>query len=205
MTPLRKLVLSLSCIMLLLTACQEEEQRSLLPAGCDIRPGDLLFRRGTGLTSHTVVLADKKGQYSHVGIAVDSAGTVMVVHAVPGEPDYEGDPDRVKMEPAEKFYSTINASAGEICRPLNPDVGSKAADAALAIYHNGMLFDHQYDSADTTKMYCTELVMVAYQRAGCELTGPPTHSYDIPGLKCTCWLPSDLYYSKHIQSVRLLE
>ena len=183
MTPLRKLVLCLSCIMLLLTACQEEEQRSLLPADCDIRPGDLLFRRGTGLTSHTVVLADKKGQYSHVGIAVDSAGTVMVVHAVPGEPDYEGDPDRVKMEPAEKFYSTINASAGEICRPLNPDVGSKAAEAALAIYHNGMLFDHQYDSAD----------------------GPPTHSYDIPGLKCTCWLPSDLYYSKHIQSVRLLE
>ncbi len=191
--------------LLAITACQKEEVRSILPEGCDIRPGDLLFRRGTGLTSHTVLLADKGGQFSHVGIAVDSAGIAMVVHAVPGEPDFEGDPDRVKMDTAEKFYSSLNASAGEICRPGDPEAGEKAAKAALEIYHKGMLFDHDYDSADSTKMYCTELVMVAYRKAGIELTGPPSHSYDIPGIKCTCWLPSDLYHSPHVKSVRLFQ
>ena len=205
MTYLRYLPIILIGTFLCLAACQDHEEHTLLPDDSDIRPGDLLFRRGTGLTSHTVLLADKGGQYSHVGIAVDSAGTIMVVHAVPGEPDYEGDPDRVKMEPATKFYSSINASAGEICRHQDPAIGEKAAAAALAIYQKGMLFDHQYDSADTTKMYCTELVMAAYHQAGCELTGPPTHSYDIPGIKCTCWLPSDLYHSKYMKSVRLFE
>ena len=36
--------------------------------------------------------ADRGGSYSHVGMVVDSCGVMMVVHAVPDEPDYEGDP-----------------------------------------------------------------------------------------------------------------
>ena len=92
--------LALLCLVAgCIVACSgEDAPHSLLPDGSDLRPGDLLFRRGTSMASRGVVLADGNGRYSHVGIVVDSAGTMMVVHAVPDEPDYEGDPDRVKMD-----------------------------------------------------------------------------------------------------------
>lgn len=178
-----------------------EEEHTLLPDSCHLRAGDLVFRRGTGLTSHAVLVADHGGRFSHIGIVTDSAGYIMVVHAVPGEPDYEGDPDRVKMEPAAKFFSTINASLGEVCRPTDSVAARTAADAAMAIYHRRVLFDHQYDDSDTTRMYCTQLVMECYRKAGIELTGPPSHTFNLPGMGCTCWLPSDIYHSPYVQPI----
>lgn len=199
--------LALLCLVAgCLVACSgEDAPHSLLPDGSDLRPGDLLFRRGTSMASRGVVLADGNGRYSHVGIVVDSAGTMMVVHAVPDEPDYEGDPDRVKMDKPSDFFTPPNAISGEVCRPIDSIVGRKAAAAALATYRRGTLFDHSYDSTDTTKMYCTQLVVEAYRQAGCDLVGPPTHTYELLGIKATCWLPSDLYHSQHITTILTLE
>ena len=86
--------------LLVLTACSDNTGRegSILPADLQLQEGDVVFRRGGGFTSHAVLMADRGGIYSHVGIVADSAGQLMVVHAVPGEPDYEGDEDRVKMD-----------------------------------------------------------------------------------------------------------
>ncbi len=193
---------------LLIAACgggKSEEPLSLLPDSCTLLPGDLLFRRGTSMTSNAVVMADRKGEFSHVGIVADSAGVMMVVHAVPDEPDFKGDPDRVKMESPASFFSTDRASKGVVCRPNDAEVGKRAASEALSIYHRGTLFDHQYNSDDSTTMYCTELIVRCYQKAGCELTGPPTHTYSLPILSCTCWLPSDLYHSKAIREVWMSE
>lgn len=89
---------------IMLASCGEKEQRSILPEGCELHAGDVVFRRGSGLTSHAVLAADRYGAYSHIGIVVDSCGVMMVVHAVPGEPDYEGDPDRVKMDTPKRFF-----------------------------------------------------------------------------------------------------
>ena len=89
---------------------------SILPDGCKLKAGDLVFRRGNGITSRAVLMADQRGGYSHVGIVVDSCGKMMVVHAVPDEPDYEGDIDRVKMETPEKFFLSVNAKIGEVKR-----------------------------------------------------------------------------------------
>ena len=197
--------LAAACLLTLGSCKGDTEERTLLPADLELRPGDLVFRRGTGLTSHTVLIADNNGNYSHVGIIADSAGVMMVVHAVPGEPDFEGDPDRVKMEPPEKFFSSLNASLGEVCRPTDSLMGRRAAEAAMDFYHRHPLFDHHYDSEDTTRMYCTQLVIEAYREAGCQLTGPPTHSFSIPGLSCVCWLPSDIYHSQYMKSVRIFE
>lgn len=55
-----------------------------MPDDCQLKTGDVVFRRGSGLTSHVVLAADVNGNYSHLGIVVDSAGIKMVVHAVPG-------------------------------------------------------------------------------------------------------------------------
>ena len=88
----------------------EKSERTLDLPWQDFREGDLLFRRGEGVASHFVLIADKGGVYSHIGILVKDSGNWKVVHAVPGEPDYENEPDRVKMEPVERFFNRERAA-----------------------------------------------------------------------------------------------
>lgn len=178
----------------MLASCADREQRSILPEGCGLRAGDVVFRRGNGLTSRAVLAADRNGAYSHIGIVVDSCGVMMVVHAVPGEPDYEGDPDRVKMDSPRRFFSSMNADIGEVKR-LRGDSATAALAArfAMEVYKRGTLFDHDYDDADTTKMYCCELVDFAYRKAGRPLAGRERHYFHLPGLEpIRCILPSDI-------------
>lgn len=197
-----KNVLTILTMLLLLASCGKKTARSILPEGCELRAGDLVFRRGNGLTSRAVMAADRGGSYSHVGMVVDSCGVMMVVHAVPDEPDYEGDPDRVKMETPEKFYSSINAKMGEVKR-LRGDTATaaKAARYALEAYRRGTLFDHGYDDSDTTKMYCCELIEYAYTRAGKPLAGGAMHDIHLPGIRLRCILPSDICNNGALESV----
>ena len=204
-SPCRTLILLAAVLMTLSCKKSHQEEETLLPDSCQLLVGDVVFRRGTALTSQAVLMADRGCRYSHIGIVADSAGIPMVVHAVPDEPDYPGDPDRVKMEPARKFFSTANASLGEVCRTADPQAGERAAKAAVAIYRRGALFDHHYDDSDTVRLYCTQLVMECYREAGIELAGPPTHSFSIAGISCKCWLPSDIYQSASLTSIYTFE
>lgn len=187
----------------MLASCANREQRSILPEGCGLRAGDVVFRRGNGLTSRAVLAADRHGAYSHIGIVVDSCGVMMVVHAVPGEPDYEGDPDRVKMDSPRRFFSSMNADIGEVKR-LRGDSATAALAArfAMEVYKRGTLFDHDYDDADTTKMYCCELVDFAYRKAGRPLAGRKRHYFHLPGLEpIRCILPSDICNNAALETI----
>ena len=187
----------------MLASCAETEQRSILPEGCELRTGDVVFRRGSGLTSRAVLAADRNGAYSHIGIVVDSCGVMMVVHAVPGEPDYEGDPDRVKMDTPQRFFSSMNARIGEVKR-LRGDSATalRAARFAVDVYKRGTLFDHDYDDSDTTKMYCCELIDFVYRKAGRPLAGQKRHYFHLPGLNpIRCILPSDICNSGELDTV----
>ena len=184
---LMKKAMIIIAMLALLAACKQQAPHSILPEGCVLEEGDLVFRRGNGMTSRAVLAVDRHGSYSHIGIAVDSCGTMMIVHAVPGEPDYEGDPDRVKMESPEKFYSSA---------------ASEAARHALEVYRRGTLFDHDYDDSDTTKMYCCELITFAYGKAGIRLTDGKRHRFKLPGMKpICCILPSDICNSRMLTKI----
>lgn len=190
---------------LVAVSCSREEaaERTILPEDVSLMTGDVVFRLGGGAMSYAVAYMDRDGAYSHVGIVVDSAGRKMVVHAVPGEPDFNGDPDRVKMDTPEHFFSAMNANAGEICRPENPEIGERAAAAAMAYYRRGALFDHRYNADDTTEVYCTELIVRAFEKAGHSLVGPPTHEFELPGVHTVCWLPSDIYHSSYLKRISI--
>ena len=88
-------------IVCILTACSKKDEKAhcIMPAGTTLEEGDIVLRKGTGLTSRAVRIADGGSDFSHCGIIVDSCGRKMVVHAVPDEPDFEGDVDRVKSGP----------------------------------------------------------------------------------------------------------
>ena len=119
----------------MVASCGDEarEPVCLMPDTTVVRPGDIVFRRGGGFTSHAVVTLDAHGYYSHVGMVVDTAGRMMVVHAVPGEPDFEGDPDRVKLDSLQKFFSSLYTDCGEVCRVSDEKVAGKAAEVAKQV------------------------------------------------------------------------
>ena len=172
--------------LVVFVSCSRTGFVSILPEGCKLKAGDLVFRRGNGVTSRAVLMADQRGGYSHVGIVVDSCGKMMVVHAVPDEPDYEGDIDRVKMETPEKFFLSVNAKIGEVKR-LKGDTATAA--------------DHDYDDTDTTEMYCCELVEHVYKKAGLSLAGDTRHDILLPGMRLHCILPSDLCDNERLESI----
>ena len=99
-------------IVFLFVCCVDNKEINLFPETL-LHEGDLVFRKGTGLVSRAVLSADGKGTYSHIGIVVRDGNEWKVVHAVPGEPDYEGEPDRVKIENVQEFFGKSS------CRSIN--------------------------------------------------------------------------------------
>ena len=195
-------VICIMCVCLYVMSCTGTTGgRTILPDDLVLEDGDIVFRRGTGLMSHTVIAADG-GRYSHVGRVVDSAGVKMIVHAVPDEPDFPGDIDRVKMESPRKFFSTVNANVGEVMRYTDKNVSTEAAREAMRLYRCGIQFDHDYDDSDSTRLYCSELVERAYLSTGVSLAGNRRHDFAVPGFHFGhVIMPSDIYVSSQLRSV----
>ncbi len=179
----------------LLGACSRHRPpQCIMPAHVRLQAGDVVLRLGNSLESQAVMMRDAGGDYSHVGIVVDSAGALRVAHAVPGEPDYDGDPDRVKLDTPQRFFMSDRARQGAVMRFAGDSaVARRAAAAALAVWRRGTAFDNDYDDSDTTRMYCCELVTHAYRQAGAQLVTAPPRRLSVPGIgMLRCTLPSDV-------------
>ena len=189
--------------LLFVVAChrQQAENTNLLPDTLQLKAGDVVFRRGTGVTSRLVTYQDREGFFSHVGIVADSAGVPMIVHAVPDEPDFSGDPDRVKLTAPAEFFAQGRAVAAAVCRPQDEGAGERASQYALSTYRRGTLFDHDFDDEDTTQMYCTELVVHAFRKAGVALVDSQRHEVNLPGFHYRCILPSQVFNSKQVNLI----
>ena len=203
---MHKLTLAIAAMALLSCHHDKTEEctgKSILPADTELKVGDIVFRCGTGMLSQVVLNADD-GTYSHVGIVVDSAGRKMVVHAVPDEPDFPDDPDRVKMEGIDRFYDTGRASTGAVKRHQDEVAASKAAHAAMEMYRRNILFDHDFDDSDSTELYCSELVERAYMKAGHDIAEGRRHQYQMPAItRNPIIMPSDIYESSQLKLIRV--
>ncbi len=157
-----------------------------------VREGDLVFRCGYGMESK-LVTSLSRGIYSHVGILHhDSLAGWMVLHAVPGEHTKEEGIDRVKCEPVDSFFSIERASIGCSYRIDCPDsIACAATSFALRKFREGVEFDHDYDTADTTRLYCTELVWLCYLSAGLNLVPEPSHPHPMHPSGTGIIFPSD--------------
>lgn len=169
----------------------------------DLRDGDLLFRLGPGPESRLVTVASR-GVYSHVGMAVNVGHRWMAVHAVPGENRDRNTPDTLKCEPLTDFFLPGRAIGGATARIACPDTVARAAVSyALEKVHAKVLFDHHYRMTDTTELYCTELVYLAYLHQGIDLTGHRCYDTFPPENMEWYLFPSDLQNSPFVE--RLLE
>ena len=189
------------CICITSGCEKQKEQISNYTPQENIREGDLVFRRGIGLASQFVLLADKKGMYSHIGIVVLAENKYKIVHAVPGEPDSKGSEDRVKIDDIDTFFANDRAKSGAIMRIGNDSIALHAAKEALRIYNKGMLFDHKYNLRDTSQMYCTELIHFVYSRAGIDLTEGRRNIINLPSFSGEYIFPSDIQQNTSIKTI----
>ena len=87
-------------------------------------------------------------------------------------------------------------------------VGAIAAAAAIGYAVYRFLtpeylddFDDDFDDSDTTKMYCTELIVYAFKQAGADISEGRRHKVDIPIIKADCILPSDIHSSPYLRTI----
>lgn len=172
-----------------------EDQTAALPYG-EMRTGDLAFRCGRGVFSRAVTSAEGDGIYSHVGLLVNDGGLWKVVHAVPREREFAGDFDRVKAESVEVFFGDDRAKSGCLVHTGLTD-GSKIESmkaTALQWARDSIPFDDAYDLADSTRLYCTELVWRLYRNAGIDLSEERRRRIHLFSIDGDCLLPEHLYH-----------
>ena len=172
-----------------------------LPADSLLQEGDIVFRRGQGLASRAVLFADTHSVYSHTGVVVRDGTEWKVVHIVPGEPDADGQRDRIKMEGLELFFMPQRALKGAVMRTDDPHRAVLAAHWAVALHGTGIRFDHDYNLDDTTRMYCTELIQKIFLCEGLDLTEGKRSRINVPGFRGDYILPTDIQHSPHLRLI----
>ena len=167
-----------------LVSCGAGKKKQVLLTEGDFRDGDLVLRCGYGAESRAVTYGGQS-VYSHIGILIFSEiqDTWMVVHAVPGEARKD-EPEYIKYEPLEAFFSPDRACKGAWMRVNCTDsAAAAAARYCLEKHRDSVLFDNDYLLCDTSELYCCELVWRAFLQQGTDISSGSRHS--IPTLFCT--------------------
>lgn len=157
-------------LAVMLVSCRQGVDFKDIPFG-SVRNGDLVFRRGRSFSSGMILAHDKGSNYSHIGIVYRLDTMLYVIHAVNEEPDFDGDFDRVKMEPLEVFFSHERASAGAMCHSwVSDSVSASLTAKAVGLVCDSVRFDADFNLDDSDELYCTELVYHLYKGAGIDIT-----------------------------------
>lgn len=166
-----------------------------------LKDGDVIFRRGTSFVSNMVLLADNSSPYSHTGIIRIINDSIYVIHAVPAETLTEN--DEVKIEPLNCFLFRDRATKIAVYRLMNDDTLTAASAANNALYYARINtpFDPDFNLADDSKLYCTELVWKCYLNAGINLTENIVEEIKIPLKQGPIILPGTLLKSKNLKHI----
>lgn len=157
-------------MLFVLGGCEHRER--VLVEGVELfRDGDMVFRCGYGAESRAVTEHSGAG-YSHIGmLCFDSLlGEWMVLHAVPGE-SRPGEPEYLKRESITTFFASDRARRGAWMRvDCSDSIAALAARYCERKVAERVVFDNDYLLADTTQLYCCELVWRAYLAQGVDIT-----------------------------------
>ena len=128
--------------------------------------GDLILRRGRTVESFAVYTLDRKHNYSHIGIVAYENHIPYIIHVVPDRPGIV-----MKELPAD-FLSKKNASQYRILRSdFNTSELERVAGNAFDFYKRKLVFDDRYDLATDRELYCSELILKAFENSNICLSG----------------------------------
>ncbi len=142
-------------------------QRNL--AGIDsitklVKAGDIVFRRGADAISDMFCKMNQKDRtFSHLGIVLPHADSIMVYHSIGGEDNPD---EKIRVEPFKSFVTpSYNSALGYIRLPLTtPQL--KTLETIVKQWHaQQRTFDMKFDLVSDEKLYCAEFVYKAYRLA----------------------------------------
>jgi hypothetical protein len=131
--------------------------------------GDWIFRRTTSIPGYLSGHIDPVGEFSHVGIACPFLHGWQVIHAVPAE---SGEPGGVRADSLNEFCEAADVRLIAQARLSKATAGQQLAMAEMARRLIGKPFDITFNSADDSRLYCTELVWRVSEAAGIQLHKP---------------------------------
>lgn len=141
----------------------------------NFRDGDVVFVRGKSFRSifirlvravHIVLrVRAVPDDYSHVGIIKIVGGRAYVVHASPRT-------RKIQSEPVDVFLAPSDVDLASVYR-FNGDslMAAKASLVAWNYYTAGVPFDDEFNIFSDDRIYCTELVWLAWKNAGVDIFG----------------------------------
>ena len=141
-------------------------------AGVQLLDGDIVFRRTDGLRGRIATASDVAAGYSHAGLVSLRGGKRTVIHADPeGKGDAHG---RVMRTTLDDFVGDSTVVRVAVYRLRLRDDARTVRAMRWAGGHalRGTPFDNAFNLADSSEMYCTELVWRAYRAAGLEIATP---------------------------------
>lgn len=130
----------------------------------NLRTGDIIVRHNNGLHSDLFrKLSGGERKYSHVGIIEASAAdTIRVYNSVAD--DYTG-LGGIFAQPIYDFMPRGNFDVAVYRLDLPLDKCQAIIDEVKRLQRLGVPFDSMFDAADTTKLYCAEMVAYAVNNA----------------------------------------
>lgn len=159
------------------------------PSAQVLHDGDMVFRVGRGVAADAVLAA--REEYSHVGLIVIRNAQTWVLHAA--SPEDKGLYNQVVLEPLAVFASPTFSRRVVIYQYYNRALATHAAQIARPWL--GRPFDNDFDDREEKALYCTELVWLAYYKAG--LNWMPRH-HNLPLTPPQgAMLPGDLLKAAH--------
>ena len=167
----------------------------------DIRPGDIVLRRGRDLASAVVLASDPASRFSHSGIVVRIGALPAIVHVLPRNSSPGS--GKVLIEPFSEFTAPENASEIAIYRFADPDsrIPAEASRVALTLFREEKPFDDSFRLDTPDSLYCTELVWRAFLAGGVDLVDGRFKHLSLPLKKGKFILPSTLAASPHLSRV----
>ena len=169
--------------------------------GISVQPGDVVFRRTDGLLGTLVTETDRASEYSHVGIIVSADTDTAIVHADPSSELPGG--GHVVRASLNSFVNDSNVAGFAVFRLRNRSAFAvaRAIEWAVDQARRQVPFDGGLNLADTSKLYCTELVWRAYQRGGVTLVEPSRNRLQLPFGPDTVLLVSALAASPLLERI----
>ena len=200
---MRLLHIIYALLFLMLLACTPTaRQREAAQIPYDsLRNGDIVFRRGCSYTSYIVLAGQENHNYSHIGMVQQTDSGWCVIHSVNDEPDHPADFDRVKIEKIERFFAPTRATNGEIMHTwLHEETIARMSQQALRLVKDSVRFDASFDTADNSRLYCTELIYFLYKNSGVDITEGRRTPVGILCFPDEIIFPCDIYENKKLKS-----
>ena len=125
--------------------------------------GDLILRLGNDLLSYQIkLLNDSSKLYSHAGIIVEKNGKKWVAHLAPDAPGA----DTIQYVSIDSFVNPAHNITCALYRyKLSPEEKDSVAQLINAFKTADIRFDRFYDLSTDDKMYCSEMISKALQKA----------------------------------------